>query len=58
MKYFRVECYDCRGLTLSPVFATRDEADAYRIRIVANEESDASTVETRLVDVDMNGAAL
>jgi hypothetical protein len=58
MKYFRVEFYDGCGLTLSSVFATRDEAEAYRMRFVGNEESDVSTAETRLVVVDKNGAAL
>jgi hypothetical protein len=57
MNYFRVEFYDGCGLTLSPVFATRDEAEAYRIR-VGKEESDVSRTETRLVAVDKNGAAL
>ncbi len=58
MKYFRVEFYNGCGLTFSPVFATRDEAEAYRIRLVGKEESDVSTAETRLVIVDKNGAAL
>lgn len=58
MRYFRVEFYDGCGVTLSPVFPTSDEAEAYRTRGVGNEESDVSTAETRLVVVDKNGAAL
>jgi hypothetical protein len=58
MKYFSVELYNRCGLTLSPVFATRNEAQAYKIRVVGKEESDVSTAETRLVDVDKNGAAM
>jgi len=58
MKHFRVEFYNGCGLTLSPVFATRDEAEAYWIRLVGKEESGVSTAETRLVIVDKNGAAL
>ena len=58
MKYFRVESYAGCGLTLSPVFATRVEAELYRIRILGTEALDVSMAETRLVAVDKNGAAL
>lgn len=58
MKYFRVESYEGCGLTLSPVFATRVEAELYQIRILGTEDWDVPRAETRLIAVDKNGAAL